>query len=232
VAPYASSIALGVVVVGGIIFMVSRATSGKSTVIPANVVVTAADTTGFRGYMLGSADAPVEITEYADFACPHCADFDRAQFPDLKQRAVDNGKARIRFRDYPLFGNRSRVAAHAAACADDQKHFWDAKNAIFENQGEWAGNEDPSGKIGGFLRATGIDMPTWDACMKSAKYAGRIQASANEGAAAGVSSTPTFLVNGRLYTSTSAEELVKLVDSLIAAGPRTVPAATKPIGGQ
>ena len=78
---------------------------------------------------------------------------------------------------------------------------------------------------------SGIDMSTWNACMSAAKYAGRIQASYNEGSALGVNSTPTFLINGRRYTSTSSDELVKVVDSLIAASPRPAPAPTKPLGG-
>ena len=230
-------IALGVVVVGGIIFMVSRAGSGRNVSIPANVVVTAADTTGFHGYLLGSADAPVEITEYADFRCPHCADFDQVQFPDLKTRAIDNGKARLRFRDFPIEGDLSRIAAHAAACADDQKHFWQVKEALFQRQTDWALQEKPMGTLSDIVKTSGIDMATWDACMKSAKYAGRIQASYNEGSALGVNSTPTFLIGGRLYTSTSSDEIVKVVDSLIAAGPRPAsgapaPGAPKPAGGE
>jgi len=38
--------------------------------IPANVTVQPSDTSGFRGYLKGSKDAPVEITEYADYQCP------------------------------------------------------------------------------------------------------------------------------------------------------------------
>ena len=74
--------------------------------IPANVVVTSADTSGFRGYVLGVPSAPVEITEYADFECPHCADFDQVQFPDINTRLIDPGKARLRFRDFPDRGRQ------------------------------------------------------------------------------------------------------------------------------
>jgi protein-disulfide isomerase len=43
--------------------------------IPANVVVQTADTSVFRGYLKGSPDARVEITEYADYQCPFCLTF-------------------------------------------------------------------------------------------------------------------------------------------------------------
>jgi hypothetical protein len=51
--------------------------------------------------------------------------------------------------------------------------------------------------------------------MKSGKYAGRIQASLNEGVQLGVSSTPTLLVGNRLYQGRfDSDAIVKLVDSL------------------
>ena len=58
--------------------------------------------------------------------------------------------------------------------------------------------------------------------MSSGKYWGRIQASYEEGVRAGVSSTPTLLVGGRLYTGRfDSDAISKLVDSL---APRTAAA--------
>jgi protein-disulfide isomerase len=57
----------------------------------------------------------------------------------------------------------------------------------------------------------------YDACMESARYAGRLQASHQEGLTVGVSSTPTFLINGRLYVgggSVHYDMLKALLDSL------------------
>ena len=51
--------------------------------------------------------------------------------------------------------------------------------------------------------------------MSAGKYAGRIQASYDEGARAGVSSTPTLLVGGRLYQGRfDSDAITRLVDSL------------------
>jgi len=53
--------------------------------------------------------------------------------------------------------------------------------------------------------------------MKAGKYAGRIQASYNEGVQVGVSSTPTLLVSGRLYRGRfDSDAITKLVDCLAA----------------
>ena len=223
-------IALGVVVLGGGWFIASRILGTRNVAIPANVVVTPADTSGFRGYLLGSASAPIEITEYADYQCPYCGSFSQVQFPDLKVRLIDTGKARWRFRDFPIEGAQSLTAAHAAACANDQGKFWEVQDGLFRRQPDWALHANPMPVITEIVKSVGVEVGAWNSCMASAKYAGRIQASANEGTALGVKSTPSLLIGGRIYTQVGADQIVKLVDSLIAAAPAT--GTTKAPGGQ
>ena len=60
-----------------------------------------------------------------------------------------------------------------------------------------------------------LDLGRYDACMSSAKYAGRIQASQQEGERLGVNSTPTLMVGGRLYQGRfDSDAIIHLVDSL------------------
>lgn len=212
-------LALGAIALAGIAFLALRVFGGGTVSIPANVVVTTADTTGFRGYVMGAAAAPIEITEYADYQCPGCAQFTTVEFTDVKARLVDAGKARFRFRDFPLDGahTHGRVGAHAAACANDQGKFWEMEETIFQRQNDWAPKSDAMGIFKEIGRAIGLDMGSWQSCMESAKYAGRIQASKDEGEALGVGSTPSFLIGGRLYAGLSSDQMVALVDSLIAA---------------
>jgi protein-disulfide isomerase len=184
--------------------------------IPANVVVQASDTSGFRGYMKGSADAPVEITEFADFQCPFCQTFATLQMPTIDQRLIQTGRVRWRYRDFPLqqhpFG---RLAAHSAACADEQGKYWDQHQRIYERQSEWSESRDAGPIFRNYAKAAGLDLGRYDACMKSGKYAGRIQASYNEGVQVGVNSTPTLLVGNRLYKGRfDSDAIIKLVDSL------------------
>lgn len=183
------------------------------------------DSTGFQGYALGAPEAPVEIVEYADFQCPHCGDFDQIQFPDLKRRLLDTGKARFVYRDYPLDFPHSRLAAHAAACADDQGKFWEAKQGIFRRQMEWSPRSTARAYaiLGEIAAAAGADRGSWETCMEGGNHAARIQASYEEGTRLGVRSTPTFLINGKLYPGGSIDEMVALADSLIAAGAAAVP---------
>ena len=94
---------------------------------------------GFRGYVKGSATAPVEITEYADYQCPFCQTFATLQMPTIEERLINTGRLRWRYRDFPLQQHPfARLAAHSAACADEQGKYWDQHQRIYEGQSEWA----------------------------------------------------------------------------------------------
>ncbi len=208
--------ALGVVAVVGIGVLGWMLSRPRTVSIPANVVVQPADTAGFRGYLLGSDSAKVEVTEYADYQCPFCQTFDELQFPTIKQRLIDTGKLRWRYRDFPLQQHPfSRLAAHSAACADEQGKYWEQHRRIYEGQQDWAESSDAAPAFRRYAQLNGLDLARYDACMKSAKYAGRIQASYDEGVRVGVNSTPTLLVGGRLYQGRlDSDAIARLVDSL------------------
>jgi protein-disulfide isomerase len=184
--------------------------------IPANVTVQPSDTSGFRGYIKGSPNAPIEITEYADFQCPFCQTFATLQMPTIDDRLIQSGRVRWRYRDFPLQQHPfSRLAAHSAACADEQGKYWQQHQRIYEGQSEWSEARDAGAIFRNYAKANGLDLGRYDACMKSGKYAGRIQASYNEGVQVGVNSTPTLLIGDRLYKGRfDSDAIIKMVDSL------------------
>ena len=187
--------------------------------VAANVVITVADTAGFRGYILGSPDAPVEITEYADYQCPACQNFDNVQFPDVRARLIGTGKVRWRYRDFPLPQHpHARLAALSAACADEQGKYWQQHALIYAGQGDWAFKRSAAGMFRDYAKQAGLDLGRYDSCIDTNKYAGRVQASLDEGNKVGVASTPTFLVNGKLYSEViTADRLLALIDSAAVA---------------
>lgn len=198
---------------GALGYLVTRPSSAS---IPANVTIQTSDTSGFRGYIKGSPTATVEITEFADYQCPFCQTFATLQMPTIQERLIDTGRLRWRYRDFPLQQHSfARLAAHSAACADEQGKYWDQHARIYEGQQDWAGARDAGPLFRGYAKASGLDLGRYDSCMKAGKYAGRIQASYNEGVQLGVSSTPTLLVGNRLYNGRfDSDAITKLVDSL------------------
>jgi protein-disulfide isomerase len=204
---------LAILGLGALGYLVTRP---RTVSIPANVAVQPSDTSGFHGYVKGSANAPVEITEYADYQCPFCQTFATLQMPTIDERLIKTGRLRWRYRDFPLQQHPfARLAAHSAACADDQGKFWEQHERIYAGQQDWAASRDAGPIFRRYAGESGLDLGRYDACMRSGKFAGRIQASLNEGMQLGVSSTPTLLVGNRLYQGRfDSDAITKLVDSL------------------
>jgi protein-disulfide isomerase len=215
---YAILAAVAALGLGTLGFLMSRP---RLASIPANVTIQPSDTAGFRGYVKGSPSAPVEITEYADYQCPFCQTFATLQMPTIEERLIKTGKLRWRYRDFPLEQHQfARLASHSAACADEQGKYWEQHDRIYEGQADWAASSDAGEHFRSYARDIGLDLTRYDECMKSGKYAGRIQASYEEGVRAGVGSTPTLLVGNRLYRGRiDSDAIRRLVDSLVPSTP-------------
>jgi protein-disulfide isomerase len=211
---------LAVIAVAGAGILIYLVAKPKAVSIPANVTVLAADTAGFRGYVLGSDSAKVEITEYADYQCPVCQDWATVQFPSVRKELIEPGLVKWRYRDFPLdeIHRHARLAAHAGACGDDQGKFWPMFEKIYATHPQWAQATNAAPVLHEAAIAAGLDVGKYDACMDAAKFAGRIQASREEAIKLGVNSTPTFLINGRLYAGRlSSDSLKALAAAAVAA---------------
>src|SRR5690606_4686998 len=66
--------------------------------------------------VLGDKNAPVTITEYSSFTCPHCADFHAKILPQLKREYIDTGKVKLIMKSFPL-DNAALNASVLAYCA-------------------------------------------------------------------------------------------------------------------
>lgn len=187
---------LVVVAVAGVAWIWSARSGGGPTTI---TEVPAGTTAAHAGYVLGSDTAPVEIIEYADFQCPACATFTILTAPDVKRRLVATGRARWRFRDFPLPSHdKALLAHHAAACAGEQNRFWPMHDQLYLQQGRWASDRRPDRVFRDYAGIIGLDLGQYDACMEEQRYAARIMATKNEGQALGVNSTPSFIVGNQL----------------------------------
>lgn len=209
----------GVAVAAGVlIWLGSRPRTDATPTVGASpaVTITAADS-AFRGHVLGSDSAPVEVTEYADFQCPHCAEFAIVQFPTIREQLINTGRLRWRFMEYPLGFPWSKISALAAECAADQGKFWQMETALFEHQSEWGrGRKNPLGQFRDLAQGMGLDVGAFNTCISDEHPAGRIEWSRQVGIAQAVTGTPTFFVRGRKVEVATSDGFKALVDSLTA----------------
>lgn len=148
-------------------------------------------------FTLGSDSAPVKVTEYSSFICGWCARFAVLTMPDVKSRLIETGEVQWTYRDFPT-GEPAIPAHNAAHCAGEQGRFWEMKDQLFYNQARWIGERRPERQFRDYARTLNLDLARFDACMDENRYVSQIEANRQSGQALGVSSTPTFIINGRV----------------------------------
>lgn len=156
---------------------------------------------------LGSKDAKVVIIEFSDYECPACK---RAE-PVVKQlTSYYKDRILLVYRDFPLYQAHpfAQRAAEAAQCAFEQNKFWEMHSKLFEGQEPL----DVS-SLKRYAREIGLDGGRFDSCLDSRKYRQEVENDAQDGLKAGVKGTPTFFINGKMYTGgRSFEEFRKIID--------------------
>lgn len=163
--------------------------------------------------VIGKADAPITIVEYASLTCPHCARFHKETLPKLKTAYIDTGKAKLIFRDFPFDGLALRAAA-LARCAPQERYFA-VLDTLFQQQETWSRAKDPLAAIGNIGKLAGMSQATVDACFKDTKLMDSIVQIRLDGEKQGVDSTPTFIIGGKKISGAQPfEEFDKLLKSL------------------
>src|SRR5690606_3808252 len=117
--------------------------------------------------IIGKADAPITIVEYADLTCPACAAFHKNVLPKLKEKYIETGKAKIVFREFPTTWP-ALLAIMTVRCAGAEKA-WGLASALFDRQDEWrvlATNFDQfREKLFAFGQQVGLTRQAFDNCV-------------------------------------------------------------------
>ena len=180
--------------------------------------------------VVGSANAPNTIVEYASMTCPHCAQFQTEVFPQVKAKYIDTGKARYILREFPL-DNLAAAAFMLARCSGNDRYY-PMVDALFSTQESWAvPGVDAKDKLLQIARQAGMSKDEFDKCLTDKELFSKIvqvRQIANDKFQ--VDSTPTFFINGKRLKGDH-----QLKDFEVAFGDAPAPAAdadkAKPEGG-
>jgi protein-disulfide isomerase len=114
---------------------------------------------------MGKADAPLKVTEYASFTCPHCAHFHQDSFKKLQTDFIDTGKLHLTFSDFPT--NLPAVqASKVARCIPDENYF-NFVSLLFQTQDDWSTKPEYQKLLKQNALIAGIDEKTFEACINS-----------------------------------------------------------------
>ena len=170
-------------------------------------------------FSLGSPKAKVQLVEYASLSCPHCARFNAEVFPAFKAKYVDTGRVRYTLRE--MLTPPAEIAAAGfllARCAGPARYF-KVVDEVFRSQARWGETENLKPIFVEIANNNGLTEAQLDACVSNpASFTalnGRVKAAVD----AGVSSTPTFFVNGKKVGE--GEMSLDQLDAAIAAAGKT-----------
>jgi protein-disulfide isomerase len=150
------------------------------------------------GNVLGQSDAPITITEYADFQCPACGQLARQTLPAIEEKYIKTGKVKWVFNHFAFLGDESIRAAEASECANDQGKFWEYANTLFNNQAGENHGTFRDEKLYEWAQQLGLNMDQFKMCMKDRLHLDEIQRSNNTAQSLKLPGTPSILVNGAL----------------------------------
>jgi protein-disulfide isomerase len=158
----------------------------------------------------GPTIAPVTIVEFSDFQCPFCK---RSAGVVKEVLRAYGEKVRFVYRDYPTPNHiHAKQAAEAAQCAAAQGQFWAYHDLLFEHQQVGSGWD-----FNRLAQQASMDMAAFTHCLDTHQYASEVEGDLRDALNVGVTSTPTFFINGLpLIGARSFEEFKQLIDMALA----------------
>lgn len=150
---------------------------------------------------VGPADAPVQLVEFYDYACPACKRF----APMLDEVVSDmQGQVVLYYRQFPLSQHpHSKSAAQAALAAHAQGKFKQMHELLFANA-----PQHERSQLTRYAQSLGLDMAKYEADFAAATP--RVDIDNKEGLRANIRSTPSLYINGRLYQGPPRAKHVKM----------------------
>jgi protein-disulfide isomerase len=213
----------GAFAVGGAWMITTPASDAGWTQIPGAALAQEADaaeidTSTVTEMVMGAADAPVTIVEYASYTCPHCASFHANQFKQLQADYIDTGKVQFIYRE--VYFDRFGLWASMVARCGGEMRFFGITEMLYAQQQDWIAGGDPvaiSENLRRIGRTAGMDDATLEACLTDEVKAQTLVAWFQENAAAdGVESTPTLIIDGVRHSNMAYEELAAIIDAALA----------------
>ncbi len=161
---------------------------------------------------LGPDNAPITIIEFSDYECPYCQKWHLEVFKRLLAEYPD--QVRFVFRDFPITSIHSNAvaAAEAANCAGEQGAYWQFNDALFSMKYGLGPNAYQT-----YAQELGLELAAFDECVQSRRHQQEVMDDFKYASELGVSSTPTFFINGLALIGAQPYEIFKqIIDKELA----------------
>ena len=142
----------------------------------------------------GDPNAPITILEWGDYQCTYCHRFHETTLSTIEEEYIQTGKVKMVFKDFPLNGPDSVLAAEGAYCANDQEKYWEFHDEVYKN---WAGERTgwiTRDSLNSFATTVGLDLDKFNSCIDSHVYQNKVNQLYDAGRELGIDATPSFLI--------------------------------------
>ncbi|MFZ4165867.1 DsbA family protein [Brevundimonas sp. NPDC058933] len=180
---------------------------------------TGKDATPIEGDMaLGAPEgAKVTVVEYASVTCSGCAAWNEQVWPQFKARYVDTNKVRFVFREFPTPPQDVAVAGFLLArCAGEEQYFH-VVDQIMRALPELHSGTPPRDILLRTAREAGLSEAQFQTCVADPAGVAAMEKRIKAAQDAGVTGTPTFMINGETVSDRSLDGLSQHIDSLLVA---------------
>ena len=144
--------------------------------------------------VMGNINAPITILEWGDYQCTFCYKFHQNTLDIINEDFIKTGKVKFIFKDFPLNGPDSKLAAEASYCAQDQEKYWQYHDELYKNWGGertgWITRES----LTKFAEIVDLDIEKFNKCLDDHKYENKVNSLYVFGKEIGIDATPYFLV--------------------------------------
>ena len=144
--------------------------------------------------MQGSSSAPITILEWGDYQCTFCYRFHESSLKIIQKEYIETGMVNLVFKDFPLNGPDSVLAAEATYCANDQGRYWLYHDELYTN---WAGERTgwiTDNSLNMFAESVDLDIEKFNSCLDDHKYRQKVLDLEQFGRNIGIDATPSFFV--------------------------------------
>jgi protein-disulfide isomerase len=170
-----------------------------------------------HGTSLGDPSARLVLTEFADLQCPFCRDYAVDVLPQIIERYVRTKKLRLELRLRGFIGADSDVAARAAYAAATRDRMWNFVDLFYRNQGTENTGYVTDSLLTRLATAAGVAPRLVLAGSTSAALEKPVRTAEAEAQAAGLTSTPSFLIGAKPGTGKALNVARLDIDAFSAA---------------
>ncbi|MEX0863079.1 DsbA family protein [Nitrosopumilus sp.] len=144
--------------------------------------------------ILGNSNAPITILEWGDYQCTFCYKFHQSTLDIINEDFIKTGKVKLVFKDFPLNGPDSFLAAQAAYCAQDQEKYWQYHDELYKNWGGERTGWITRNSLEKFANTVNLNLDEFNKCLDGKKYEQKVTTLHEFGKEIGIDATPSFLV--------------------------------------